>query len=1260
LIHHQRGEPHLLANRLINLRTRSNLHSQYRPTKGYIGKYEVDVANYIFKQGYRSGYPHSQMLVDAITNRTVQEHYSSSQRITKFLKKRDLTFQKSDKKGVYRIFTVPVTTSIVPLPKSVFNTVEEAAQILMVSLRKVLQSIYGSKSIHESDFVKALPHGIRETFLDATENSPHYIPQLHHANMKQYPFLDNVGLDLVLIEEYFQKRGKISRLIESGKFDEIPELPFRVLELNAGSPSGASNNANILEGILREDPEILDSVGKVMPNDHFEVLRATYRSLGESWTGRTDGVQVLLPPGGGNGASPEIHQLAAFSGLVYCDPGQLYSDHEGWIRLRTVDKKDPIVNAIYSRVNSDSALFDRKKGVLLRDPESGKPIHCLDILKPWDAEAPEFIKDENGNFVPLESDYAIPGALDAILNRKLYMGGLNRLLDNKIILATLTEYAPEFFRRDIEAMGLNFSRARILPPECLPSKKESLDLIEKNPNDWVIKAPNLSGGTGVHILMTLDEKKRRDVIKEARKNPENFAYQRVVKIARIPVAVRKRGSSAFRFANLAADIRMWVFYGGNETLPQLTHNALVRYAPKEKGPMSSIVNTSKGGGYAPFVVVDDLGCESSVTGRQLAEPKEPAPLQTALPAFVGAQLVQVANIVHELKRLVRDQDAELFRVSGYLYSLKIQVREIASFIHPRCMETIYSMIELIEKRNNSKRIAEYFLRMNNLQARLVSKLQSLDSILGEEVYLVLDEFYITNQDIVNRGYSKKMKNYDLFNLGHFSHVVKNLKSEHPERRKGLSELLRIVREMVMPRFPTQPMNMLVSQRIESLIDQFCELAARRLRDSVHATEFETIFSGQEHQSQILYRETFVTEHGAQAPRSGTEWEMVNKMNIADSQFVEPEIRQARIEWLKVLESSMKVAKKTRDAFIANARTKHFAKYPRLNEIQKLIDLPENRDTNHLISLMSVLPYAAYNIRQFAIEQNCQFQDLFSDMLSAERICILDRETRLREKLNLDQFSGECFAKKRSSHGMISDSDRYMWIAQEQSPFIQLYTIGHELIHSAQIKEVMEIERRSLNAGPLEFSRFLNYYGNFLSLAANTLETHEADVSVKRKPLYGFADRVVGQFYSPAIQDVREGLRRGGAVYNQKLAKYGSLFGYMMPVSNPVRVKALREVIPALENAKNIIFAKECGLEITLNEVKSALPTANKYQLKRYEKSVLAAAQGWNLDFEALRVIASHQYYGVMFARAYEENENLTIDSDPSPIYLNTGYNQTQQ
>ena len=1257
----KKGDLTVFANRLMNLRTRTKKNRvNYKPNKGFIGKYEVDVANYIFSSKGKLGYTHSQSLVDAILGKSVQEHHQTSQRLTRFLKKRDLTFQKSGKDGVYRIFTVPVTTTVVPMPKSVFNTVEEAAQVLMVSLRKVLQSIYGAKSIPESDFVQALPEGIRKAFLDATEQSPHYIPQLHHENMREYPFLDNVGLDLVLIEAYFQKRGLLGQLIADGRTDELPELPFRVLELNAGSPSGASNNSNILEGILREDPEILASLGKVIPNDHYQVLRETYRSLGEGWTGVKDGIQVLLPPGGANGASPEIHQLAAYSGLVYCDPGQLFQDAEGWIRLRTVDATNPIVTSIYSRVNSDSALFDRQKGILLRDPENGEPVYCVDVLKPWKDGKPELIIGEDGKPVPLESDYAIPGAVDAIVNRKLYMGGLNRLLDNKIILATLTEFGPEFYRDQLQAMGLKVDGARITPPECLPSKMESLDVIAKNPKDWVIKAPNLSGGTGVHILMTLDEKRRREVLAEAKKAPESFAYQKVVRIARIPVAVRQNAGSGFRFANLAADIRMWVFYGANNTLPRMSHNALVRYAPKEKGPMSSIVNTSKGGGYAPFVVTDDTDCESAISALDAAKASEPAPFQAALPAFVGAQMVQVANIIHELRVLVRSPETELYRLSGYLYSLKLQVREIASFIHPRSMETIYSMIDVIEKRIDTKAISAYYLKINSYQARMVSLLQQLDLTLTADFYMVLDELNVMNQDVVNRGYTYEMKRMDLFNFGHLSYLIRQMSEANPMARKNLNRLRSMIKEMITLKFPVQPMNVLVAQRLESLLDQFCDLASRRLKNSIYATEFASLFETNSSQSQLLYRETFMTSHNGQAPRSASEWEMVNGRRLSDSEYVEADIQAARQEWMKVMEVARSLKGDERLAFVRRSRKDHFAKYPRLKELQTLVDRRENSDVGAITALMSIMPYAAYNLRQYAIEQGVNFNEVFASELKGERISILSRQARLDEKLNLDQYSGECFAKKRDRHGLVSNSDRYMWVSQEQSPLIQLYTIGHELIHAAQIKEVMEMEQNAIAEGPLAFTRFLNYFGNFLSLAARSLESHQADQAQSRKPVYGLADRMVSQFFTPVIQDIRKGLSKGGPAFDQQLTKYGSLYGYMMPVSNAVRVKALREVIPALENAKNIIFAKECGLEIQLDEVRSALPTANKLQLKRHRALITDAAKNWKLNFEALRVIASHQYYGVMFSRNDDQSQNLTIESDPAPIFLNTGYNQTQQ
>ncbi len=1233
----------------------------YDPYRGYIGEREVRVANYLFPAGKQSASAPARMVLA----RPAREHYLLGRNLTRFLKNRDLTFQKLDANGFYRIFTVPVSSSVVPLPKSSFQAIERAAQVLVVSLRKVLQDFYGARSPGESRFVRSLPAGARDAFLRATRESPHYLPALHHEVMREYPFFDNVGLDLVLVDE------------NPGHSTGLAKLPFRLLELNAGSPSGASNNMTILEGLLREDPGSLDSLGRVFPNDHFETLRHTYQSLGESWTGRHDGIQVILPPGGANGAAPEIHQLASCSGLLYCDPGQLFRDEDGWIRMRSSDGVDPVVTAIYSRVNSDSALFDPEKGILLRDPDSGRPLYCVDVLKPWRSSSPELLRDGSGRPVPLESDYAVPGALSAIHSRKLYLGGLNRLLDNKILLEILTTHAPRYFQKDIEALGLGIPRAMLRPPESLPSQAGSPERIERNPEDWVIKAPNLSGGTGVHVLMALDARERRQVIAKAKRQPEKFAYQKVVRIGRIPVAIRDDGtgrfreegtgrsrvnhSGPFRLANLAADLRMWVFYGGSGSVPKLTHNALVRFAPGEKGPGSAIVNTSKGGGYAPFLVIDDAGFTGSIPARDAANPVVPLPLSAPVPAFAGAQLVQIANLLGLLRTVIRDPREGAQRVAEILEAIRLQVRESASFLHPECVETILKLSSLIERRIDRKSVAAYSLKRHSLQAWLVSILLQADSVLDEDFYDLLDGLVVLGPDADGDGYSEEMRRQDQARLREIAVHLSELANRHSGGRSQIQRLQTILRELVRLRFPARGMGPSLRRRIESGVNRFSDLAAKRLSASPRSTVFSAIFRNHRSATLPVYRETL-----------SSEWEQAHSLLLTDSDRIDPTIRVIRSAWLDVLEEADGVPEQQRARFLEEARGKHFKHHPRIAEIQNLLDrrtrVPAGTDpagagttavVRDLQNLMAVLPYAAWNLRRFAEEQGVPIAELFCSDLVPERIAILTREQRVRAGLDCDA-AGESFARKRSKHGLMSESERFLWIAREQSPLIQLITVGHELVHAGQIRERIEDEHRSLRKGGVEFAAFLNFYANFLSHAAPTREHSSSDASFSRRPLYGLPDRAVSQFFTPVIREVRDGLAQGVREYHRSLDRYGSLFGYMMPVGESVRVKALREVVPALENAKNILFAKECGLRIPLDEAGSALPVANARQRDRYRNLILQAARDWRPHPEALRIIASHQYHGVRFARSADGGWDHAITAGTAPIFLHRGYNQTQQ
>jgi uncharacterized circularly permuted ATP-grasp superfamily protein len=1237
----------------------------YNPNQGFIGTVKVDVANYIFSsRRKRAPYNHSKALVKNLLSREVSVHLKESQNLTKFIRKRDLTFQKSDANGNYKIFTVPCTTTIVPLQKSVFNTIEKAAQSLIVSLRCVIQDIYGSKSVKDSPFVKSLPAEIRQIFIHAIMESPNYFPQLHHPNMKKYPFFDNVGLDLVLIEDYVEQSKNFDQILKAKKFDKLPnQLPFRILELNAGAPSGASNNMNVLEGHYEQNPEVLESMGKLMPNDHFQVLAETYKSLGEDWTGIKDGIQVILPPGGMNGAAPEIHNLAAYSGLVYADPVQLFQDEKGHIRLRTINGSNPIVTAIYSRINADSALFDIDKGIILRDPDTNEPIYLRDSLKLGEEGEAPLVLDVNGNPIPLQSDYAVPGLLDAILNKRIYMGGLNRILDNKIILAALTTYAPKFFSSKLKELGLQVNGPKITPPDTLPPKKESVQIIEQNMDEWVVKAPNLSGGSGIYIMKTLSEASKKEVMEMIRVNPSHYAYQKLVKIARIPVAMKDRRGT--RFANLAADIRLWVFYGGGaKTLPKMTHNALVRYAPEEKGPMSSIVNTSKGGGYAPFVVIDDVGSPESVTASEFIKQKSPVPLQTHLPMFVAAQLIQVSRLVSEMYNHLRDNTADSYTMLGLALSLKTQCREVLSFLNPRAIESIYKIIDILETKQETLAIAAYFEKINTNQINLVTTLQKLEekNKLPKDFRDKMNELQVLDHDIIYQNYTEEHRKHDRKILRELKIALTEKAGERKNLIREYNALIAILRSSIEGSFPRENITGKTALNMMRMIESFMNTVRDRLQNSEKAIEFAKLFTPETVHPELKFQ-TFGLSEGSLAKSSGfftaSQKEFATGELLVESDYIPQHIKAARRAWMKVETEARKIPADKRDAFLTKKREAHFKEFAFL---QRMTEIMQSRRVGikDLIELMPAMPYAKFNLEQFAKKQGLSLEEIFTNELTPNKISILSGKKIREAHLSAREDAGECFAKKRKSHGLFSDSDIFIWIRKELDPLTQIYTAGHEVIHYHQIEETTKMEAKALSDGAIAQAYFLNFYGNFLGVSAASLEGLSVDISVERQPLYGLADRIVPYFFTKLITEIRTGINSSREDYDAVLNKYGSIFGHMMPNSNQVKVKALQEVIPALENAKNIMFAKELGLEIGWDEIRSALPSANIQQIRQNAVKIQRAIKKARPDYEALTVIGNHQFYGVSFARKVDLSKSICLKPVLSTISLGNSYNQTQQ
>jgi uncharacterized circularly permuted ATP-grasp superfamily protein len=1236
----------------------------YNPNQGFIGSVKVDVANYIFSsRRKRAPYNHSKALVKSLLSREVSVHLKESQKLTKFIRKRDLTFQKSDAKGNYKIFTVPCTTTIVPLQKSVFNTIEKAAQSLIVSLRAVIQDIYGSKTIKDSPFVKSLPEEIRQIFIQAITESPNYFPQLHHPNMRKYPFFDNVGLDLVLIEDYLEQAKNFEELLKAKKVSKLPELPFRILELNAGAPSGASNNMNVLEGHYEQNPEVLESMGRLMPNDHFQVLAETYKSLGEDWTGVKDGIQVILPPGGMNGAAPEIHNLAAYSGLVYADPVQLFQDEKGFIRLRTINGSNPIVTAIYSRINADSALFDADKGIILRDPDTNEPIYLRDSLQlGQEGEAP-LVLDVNGEPIPLQSDYAVPGLLEAILNHKIYMGGLNRILDNKIILAALTTYAPKFFAPRLRELGLLTNGPKITPPETLPPKKESVKIIEANMDEWVVKAPNLSGGSGIYIMKTLSDSSKKDVMEMIRNNPSHYAYQKLVKIARIPVAMKDKNGT--RFANLAADIRLWVFFGGGQkALPKMTHNALVRYAPEEKGPMSSIVNTSKGGGYAPFVVIDDVGSPESVTASEFIKQKNPVPLQTHLPMFVAAQLIQVSRLATEIYNHLKNDTADSYTLMGLALSLKTQCREVLSFMNPRAIEHVYKIVDMLEAKQATLAIASYFEKINTNQIQLVTTLQKLEgkNKLPKGFRDAMDELIVLDQDVVYQNYTPENRKHDRKILRTLKEMLAEKAQDNKQLTREYNLLLGTLRSSIEASYPRENITGKTAINMMKLIESFMNLVRERLQNSEKAIEFAKIFTIETVHPELKFETFGLGESSLNKTShflSATQKEFATGELLTESDYIPEHIKEARKSWLKIEAEAKKLPAEKKNAYLAKMRAEHFETYPFLSRMSEIMN-SRRTGVKDLIELMPAMPYAKYNLEMFAKKQGLSLEEIFTNELTPNKISILSGQKIREHHLSAREDAGECFAKKRKSHGLFSDSDIFIWVRKELDPLTQIYTAGHEVIHFHQIEETTKMEAKALSDGAIAQAYFLNFYGNFLGVSAASLEGLSVDISVERQPLYGLADRIVPFFFSNLITEIRNGINASREEYDAVLNKYGSLFGYMMPNSNQVKVKALQEVIPALENAKNIIFAKELGLEIGWDEIRSALPSANNQQIKANSAKILRAVKKARPDYEALTAIGNHQFYGVNFARKLDLSRSITLRPILSTISLGNSYNQTQQ
>ena len=480
--------------------------------------------------------------------------------------------------------------------------------------------------------------------------------------------------------------------------------------------------------------------------------------------------------------------------------------------------------------------------------------------------------------------------------------------------------------------------------------------------------------------------------------------------------------------------------------------------------------------------------------------------------------------------------------------------------------------------------------------------------------------------------------------------------------KEYNGLIKILNSSIEASFPREILKGKAAQNLLKLVESFMNMVKDRLQNSEKAIEFAKLFSTDLVHPELKF-DTFGLKQESLCKKSGfltaSQKEFATGELLTESDYISPMIKEARVEWIKIEAEAKKQTLAKRVQFLAKKRAAHFEKYPliaRMNQIMK----SSNVGVSDLIELMPAMPYAKFNLEMFAKKQGLTLEDIFTNELTPNKISILTTEQIGENKLSAQDHAGECFAKKRKSHGLFSDSDIFIWIRKELDPLTQIYTAGHEVIHFHQIEETTKSEAKALSDGAIAQAYFLNFYGNFLGVSAASLEGLSVDISVERQPLYGLADRIVPYFYTPLLTEIRSGINSSREKYEKVLNKYGSLFSYMMPNSNQVKVKALQEIIPALENAKNILFAKEIGLEIKMDEICSAIPSANKAQIKTFGPKIMRAVKKASPDYEALTIIGNHQFYGVSFARKLDVSKSITLKPILSTISLGNSYNQTQQ
>lgn len=566
--------------------------------------------------------PIVEAIAKIVLSRPAEAQLALSHRITRAHADAEMSFRVKDpNSGAYdKVFEVPCHPNPVPLEKEHYDHLVESTGSVMRALRDVLKVVYSKPDATAEELgLGDVPEEERERILETIRGSVYFEPKLVDANMADYPFLTVGGFDAAV--------GDL----------ENPDPIF--FEFNLGTPSGLSNNIQLLEVLREQDPEMYEAIRARLPKDEtFSILADAVRSNAQRWTGREDGISVVIGPGVANGAHPDVASIAHYSGMPLVNPSDLYEDADGAIRLNTPNQEPhPYVTGIYGRMEESYFLQDSREGLPIRDP------HLVDHealskqfgvkLEPGIQYAYRYDEDDKEKIVGVERNAdgspklmevyesigrdparpeAEPGSFArAIKNRQLYYSGLGgRVVDDKRVFQIVSRYlAPKHTKREGEPIAR--------PPRTLDVSEYEQFYSSEDLTKFVVKAPDRSGGDGVMLMCNLTEKKRREVVEEVRANPSHFIVQEMVPSA-VMLAPERGEDKKLGLGSLMTDWRIFSMMDADGNVRAGPNSLLLRVAK----PASASTNTSQGGGYGIGVV---LAPEGEGEPRRASESLLPVP-----------------------------------------------------------------------------------------------------------------------------------------------------------------------------------------------------------------------------------------------------------------------------------------------------------------------------------------------------------------------------------------------------------------------------------------------------------------------------------------------------------------------------------------------------------------------------------------------------------------------------------------------------------